>query len=65
MHFGRFSSASSIARYMPGILATAPITTPAPTTTILGQARFDSFRADARQLAEQTTPCETQRKEEK
>ena len=35
--------------YAGDVLATATTTTPAPTTTILGQSRFDSFRVDARQ----------------
>jgi hypothetical protein len=31
-------------------LASAPSTPPAPTTTILGQSRFDPFRVDVRQF---------------
>jgi quercetin dioxygenase-like cupin family protein len=36
--------------YAGDVLATAATTPPAPTTTILGQSRFDSFRVDARQF---------------
>jgi hypothetical protein len=36
--------------YAGDVLATAPVAPSAPVTTMLGQARFDSFRADARQF---------------
>jgi len=36
--------------YAGDVLATAATTPPAPSTTILGQSRFDSFRVDARQF---------------